>query len=156
MKKIDEKAKKCPYCQTDQRGWFSRHPILTVLLILFFSPFILISMISNASQNNKDANGNPVPTKQQELNASVNFTGTQFVITNNEKSDCEAAVIKVNDSFELDGYTLAAGHTYTVGAAQFTKGDGTRLDPFETKPLNFSIGCRGTNEMSQAFWYGEF
>lgn len=32
---IDEKAKKCPNCRADQRGWFRRHPILTVLLALF-------------------------------------------------------------------------------------------------------------------------
>jgi len=34
QKEIDPKAKKCPYCQTDQRGWFARHPILTVILVL--------------------------------------------------------------------------------------------------------------------------
>lgn len=32
---IDAKAKKCPHCQADQRGWFRRHPILTGLLVLF-------------------------------------------------------------------------------------------------------------------------
>lgn len=32
---IDAKAKKCPKCRADQRGWFKRHPILTGLLILF-------------------------------------------------------------------------------------------------------------------------
>ena len=42
-KEIDPKAKKCPYCQTDQRGWFAKHPILTVLLVLF-----IIGMISAA------------------------------------------------------------------------------------------------------------
>lgn len=29
---IDDKAKKCPHCQTDQRNWFARHIILTILL----------------------------------------------------------------------------------------------------------------------------
>jgi len=32
---IDAKAKKCPHCQADQRNWFIRHPILTVLLVFF-------------------------------------------------------------------------------------------------------------------------
>jgi len=31
---IDAKATKCPYCQTDQRNWFLRHPIITVFLVL--------------------------------------------------------------------------------------------------------------------------
>ena len=43
QKEIDPKAKKCPYCQTDQRNWFAKHPILTVLLVLF-----IIGMISSA------------------------------------------------------------------------------------------------------------
>ncbi len=32
---IPADAKKCSHCGTDQRGWFTRHPILTGLLILF-------------------------------------------------------------------------------------------------------------------------
>lgn len=41
MKEIDKRAKKCPYCQTDQRGWFRRHPILTFLGILVISPILI-------------------------------------------------------------------------------------------------------------------
>lgn len=38
---IDQKATKCPHCKSDQRGWFRRHPILTVILGLFvFSIFM--------------------------------------------------------------------------------------------------------------------
>lgn len=29
---IDDKAKKCPHCQTDQRGFFGKHPIITIIL----------------------------------------------------------------------------------------------------------------------------
>jgi len=32
---IPSDAKKCSHCGTDQRGWFRKHPILTVLLIIF-------------------------------------------------------------------------------------------------------------------------
>lgn len=35
QKEIDSKAKKCPFCQSDLRSWFARHPILTVILALF-------------------------------------------------------------------------------------------------------------------------
>ncbi len=34
-KEIDSKATKCPHCQTDQRNWFIKHPILTIILVLF-------------------------------------------------------------------------------------------------------------------------
>jgi len=39
---IDDKAKKCPKCQADQRNWFAKHPVITVILIIvaisIFSP----------------------------------------------------------------------------------------------------------------------
>ena len=41
QKEIDSKAKKCPFCQTDLRNWFLKHPILTVILVL-----IVISIVS--------------------------------------------------------------------------------------------------------------
>jgi len=44
MKEIDAKAKKCAFCQADQRGWFRRHPILTGILIL-----IVIGSIGSAA-----------------------------------------------------------------------------------------------------------
>lgn len=40
---IDPKATKCPKCGTDQRGWFRRHPILTFLMVLFLSPFMIMA-----------------------------------------------------------------------------------------------------------------
>lgn len=45
QKEIDAKASKCPHCQTDQRSWFMRHKVLTVLggIIGFF---ILIGIIA--------------------------------------------------------------------------------------------------------------
>lgn len=48
QKEIDPKAKKCPFCQTDQRGWFAKHPILTGLLVL-----IVIGIIGAAAGGNK-------------------------------------------------------------------------------------------------------
>ena len=40
-KEIPKKAKKCPECQSDLRSWFSRHPIITLLLIIFIGlPFL--------------------------------------------------------------------------------------------------------------------
>lgn len=58
---IDSKAKKCPHCQADQRGWFRRHPILTGILVLF-----IIGMVGaigssggkNSSQSAVDSNKN--------------------------------------------------------------------------------------------------
>lgn len=63
---IDDKAKKCPHCQTDQRNWFMRHKILSGIGGII-GLFILIGIISaagggddnstaskNASESSKD------------------------------------------------------------------------------------------------------
>lgn len=46
---IDAKATKCSKCGADQRSWFRRHPILTVILAL-----ILIGMIGGAAGGDKN------------------------------------------------------------------------------------------------------
>ncbi len=54
QKEIDAKATKCPHCQTDQRSWFMRHKILSVLgaIIAFF---ILIGIIAASGGGSKDS-----------------------------------------------------------------------------------------------------
>lgn len=62
QKEIDDKAKKCPHCQTDQRIWFARHPILTTILAI-----IVIGLLgSGASDKSPSANSeNASPTAEQ-------------------------------------------------------------------------------------------
>lgn len=153
---ISAKAKRCTHCRQDLRSWFRRHPILTFLGILFISPFVLAGMLGSSTQNKNGGSTTPAPKKQDTFAANVNFSGTQFIINNFDKYDCENAKMGVNGSYSLDGYLLEAGKQYTVGAAQFAKGDGTRFNPFGVKPQNFDIYCRGNNELTSVTWYGEF
>lgn len=169
IKEIDQKAKKCPYCLTDQRSWLRRHPILTFLGIIFIAPFIIGGMISGTSQKGESQNSNSntsAPTKQDTFVANVNFTGTEFVISNLDPHTCQNARMQVNGDYTLDHYNLESSldstvktgeaTVYKVGAGQFTKGDGTRFNPFSTKPKDFNIECRGSNELKSAFWYATF
>jgi len=80
------------------------------------------------------------------LNASVRFTGTQFVITNNDTFNWRNVKLEINPGLLKSGYKLnvaliKAGETYKIGAMQFAKGDGTRFNPFLTKPQSISISC---------------
>ncbi len=153
-KEISVKAKKCPFCQSDLRSVFSRHPILTVLGILFLIPFGLIStLMNNAGQGGTSST--PVP--ERVFNTSVNFTGSQFVISNLDTADCQDARLQINGgAYFMDGYILEKGQTYKVGAMQFTKKDGTRFNPWSIKPNSFSIYCGGNNALKGVGWYGEF
>ena len=50
QKEIDTKAKKCPYCQSDQRNWFIRHPVLTAILVV-----IVIGIFGSAAGNKNNS-----------------------------------------------------------------------------------------------------
>lgn len=81
-----------------------------------------------------------------DLKASVRFTGTQFIITNNDSFDWKNVELEINPGLLKSGYKLKAGlistgQTYTVGALQFAKPDGTRFNPFSIKPQSISISC---------------
>lgn len=61
QKDVSSKAKKCPYCQSDLRSWFRRHPIITILLVLF-----IIGIFGNSSSGNKkESKPNPTPGLQE-------------------------------------------------------------------------------------------
>ena len=50
---IDQKASKCPHCQADQRNWFAKHPILTVILAL-----IIIGILSPKDKSTSESTTN--------------------------------------------------------------------------------------------------
>lgn len=87
-----------------------------------------------------------------DLKSSVSFDGSQFTISNNDEFDWLNVKFELNSPAGLSGsgYKLTyprivAGQTYTVGAMQFTKEDGTRFNPFTTKPLTIVIICDTPN-----------
>ena len=93
-----------------------------------------------------------------DLNVSVRFTGTQFIIVNNDSYDWLNVKMEINGSLLKSGVVLKtnrmkAGETYTVGALQFAKKDGTRFNPGTYKPQSFDIYCE-TPEGENAFWSG--
>jgi ribosomal protein S27E len=81
-----------------------------------------------------------------DLQATVRFTGTQFVIRNGDSFDWTGVKLEANPGLVSGGYVLNAGRmnsgeTYTVGALRFANSDGERFNPFTHKPQKFSISC---------------
>jgi len=67
QKEIDDKAKKCPHCQTDQRNWFARYPIMTGLLGLIVF-IVIISATGSSGSNSKSSNvSSDVKTREQDV-----------------------------------------------------------------------------------------
>jgi len=94
QKDIDSKAKKCPYCQTDQRNWFAKHPILTVLLALF-----IIGIVASASSGTKKIGTTTTPTAENEV---VQPTTEQAPPTK---------TYQMGDLVDLNGKTMAVNAT---------------------------------------------
>jgi len=89
-------------------------------------------------------------TSTIELDPSVVFTGTQFVITNNDPFDYTNTTLRVNDKYSYSAGTLEAGQTYSIGMMQFADSRGNRLLP-TIKPLNFSVVATALGEQNYAF-----
>jgi hypothetical protein len=131
-----------------------------VLLIFFIIIMAVFLFGANGSNKNSSSNSSTKPSTEK-LNASVIFTGTQFEITNQNSTDWEGCRFTVNGKYNYPSKTsdwvpsnrlgpIKAGETVKMGAATFTLNDGTRFNPFSTKPQNLSADCTGT------FGYWEF
>lgn len=138
---------------------FGKKPriIFGVLIVLFF---VLFGVTSDASKpkNNKEpiqeapktsVTSKPTETptpSQHELDATIKFSDTAFLITNNEKADWTECKLELNSGILRGGYTYRAAlmlkqDALIVPFREFTKGDGTRFNSYETKAQNLSISC---------------
>ena len=113
-----------------------------VVLIMIIAVIVVVG----SGDGDSDSGSTQKEESIRDLNASIRFTGTQFVITNNDSFDWTDVKLEVNSQGLRSGYILRsnvieAGTTYTVGAMQFAKKNGEKFNPFTHKPTNFSIWC---------------
>lgn len=79
---IDAKAKKCPHCQADQRGWFARHPILTTIMVI-----ILIGIVGSAAGGNKNSSNNTGTKGTSQASDEPSITPAPQLITTQALAD---------------------------------------------------------------------
>lgn len=89
---------------------------------------------------------------RKQTQARVNFTGTQFVVTNANDFDWEEAEIAINEKYRYKTGLMKSGSTYEIGAGQFTDRKNIRFNPFEVKPTEIRIWVK---EPWSDDWYGE-
>ena len=133
-------------------------PVRIVLTALSLSIFLILGIgSSDSSSENPSGNSRSSESSMVDLNASVRFTGTQFIITNNDDFNWHNVELDVNSGTFKSGYLydtsiMLSGQTYKIGAAQFAKKDGTRFNPFKMKPQNITITCELDNNRD-GFYY---
>lgn len=117
--------------------------VLIVALGIGF--WVIIFAVAKHDPKPKAAEQKPAAPKME---ADVRFTGTQFVIHNENKFDWHKCELSLNqegvfgDAYELKVDALPSNKTYMVGAMQFAKPDGTRFNPFLLKPQSMNISCK--------------
>ena len=128
--------------QKDQKAKQSKNAGIGCLVIIGIAAAIWI--IGQLSP--KKTASTPSKPAFIDIKANVSFTGTQFVIANGDSFNWTNVELEINSGLLTSGYKLttsliASGQTYTVGAMQFAKGDGTRFNPFQIKPQKITIYC---------------
>lgn len=101
QKEIDDKAKKCPYCQEKQGNWAQRHPILTGILGIIAFMFVVgaVSGAGNSGTSNKaDTTPNAV---EEAMGANEN---SQDVATSETPSQ-KNAVRKADSYLSISGFS---------------------------------------------------
>ena len=102
---------------------------------------ILLAFVSVISLLPTCTDSTPPPVQ---LKATISFSGTQFVIVNNDRLDYRNATLEVNEKYDLKMPEIKAGETYTVGIMQFADKSGNRFSPMQ-KPQKFTIFCKLAN-----------
>ena len=116
----------------------------------------------SSGDETKSTSSTSTSSSTYDLKASVRFTGTQFIITNNDNFDWTNVKFEVNSGILKSGFVLRidrlrSGETYTAGAMQFAKGDGTRFNPISLKTQNFYIWCdTPLYNQPHGSWYGSW
>jgi len=115
-----------------------------------FMVFILIIIIV-ISLVTCTGNGDSEPPV--DLEASVTFDGTQFHVTNNNDFAWNDAKFTLNETYYYTASIDMEPKTeYTIGAAVFSKKDGTRFNPFTQKHSRMFIQVKTENGyISSAF-----
>jgi hypothetical protein len=119
---------------------------------------VMISLWDDSSSSSlPSSDSTTTQSSTVDLNATVQFTGTQFVVTNSDSFNWTNCKLEVNPKTFSSGFTyqaalLAAGQTYSVGSLQFANGDGKRFNPFDFKPTSFSVSC--DTPSGRGYYYG--
>jgi hypothetical protein len=127
----------------------------TSLALIVIAAVLAVGTSDSGSGGGSSAGGSS--SGSVDLNANIRFTGSQFVVSNNDSFDWTNCKLEVNPKtfgagFKYEGASLRAGETYTVGALQFANDDGERFNPFTHKPQAFSIYC--DTPQGKGFYYG--
>lgn len=118
QKEISKGAKKCPECQSDLRSWFTRHPIISVILVFVLLGFTLSNLDSDSASSSAGGSANDTPsieivdvsTRVTEANSVWSKYAWNLTLKNNtDRERTVTAEIKWTDA---EGYVVDTDTEY--------------------------------------------
>lgn len=109
-KEISSSVAKCPHCGKDQRSWFRKHPILTVILGLF-----LLGIFGSVLGGNKNKSSSPTSSNKPNENSEPSA-----VIQEKEANQTPQVIDATALVKEFDKNKLAANDKYKGKLVQTT------------------------------------
>lgn len=109
QQEIDSKATKCPHCHADQRNWFSRHKILTAIIVIIVLIKIGAAVGGNQTSNNQTSSSNH---KQQPTT----------IPSNNKPQIAKIGELARDGKFEFVVKSIECGKA-TIGTNEFLRKD---------------------------------
>lgn len=101
---IDQKAKICPNCKKDQRGFFAKHPIITGILVLFVIG-IIASAGGSSDKTTTNTSSKGANTETQKEPKAEDTTKMIKVNENIQVGDVKWKVIKAWSANQLSDYS---------------------------------------------------
>lgn len=93
------------------------------------------------------------------LNTKVVFTGSNFIISNNDKFDWTNVELQIipeteGSNYSLDVVKIPAGEKFSVNAGEFASKEGSNFNPNEMKPKKIRIWCDTPTQVNGSYFAG--
>ena len=115
---IADNAKKCPKCKSDQRNWFVRHKVLSVIIALVVLGSFGAAVGGNKSSNSKSGSGNSTTTKTYRFSERADKQTKDIEIIPGESGTVDGmklTVVSIEKLASLSDYqTAPSGKVYLV------------------------------------------
>jgi len=151
-KEVAKKAKTCPHCGTEKPGQGGTQVSagMGCLVIVVATGLISALLITSGDPGSRPA----PPDLGVDLNAAVQNTGTQIVVTNRDTFEWTSCRITINSDYSQEVSRIGPGEQVAGGLLAFVRRNGERFQPAEYAVQDVSVSCDTPN--GDGFYYGGF
>lgn len=109
-----------------------------IMFVLFMLSSMMIISCSSPSPSSSSSSDEDDVT----LNAKIEKSSTQLVVTNNDLSSWDDVTITINDDYEYKTPVITTGSVNEIGFLLFTASDGKKFNPFDYAVKEVTISAK--------------